>query len=73
MSRSARKSRITGIAICASEKADKAIWHRAFRRAANSDIERSQFIDYRQFSNPWTMGKDGKRYWRAMPDYLMRK
>ena len=73
MSRSVRKSRISGIAICASEKADKAIWHRAFRRAARANVEHSQFIDYRQFSDPWTMGKDGKHYWRAMPDCLMRK
>ena len=73
MSRSLRKSKVTGIAICASEKADKAQWHRAFRRAAKADVEKSQFIDFREFSDPWRMGKDGKHYWCAIPDYLMRK
>ena len=73
MSRSVRKSKVTGIAICDSEKADKAQWHRAVRRAAKADVEQSQFIDFREFSDPWRMGKDGKGYWPEMPPHLMRK
>lgn len=73
MSRSLRKSKVAGVAICASEKVDKARWHRAFRRAANADVEQSQFISFREFSDPWCMGKDGKGYWAEMPPHLMRK
>lgn len=71
MIRSFRKTPICGIAVCASEKRDKQLWHRAFRRAwrAQPDIP----SDVRLFSDPWTMGKDGKGYWPDMPASRRRK
>lgn len=64
MSRSRRKTPIVGMTTCESEKADKAQWHRKFRRAARMDVEGSQFISFRQYGSTWCMGKDGKQYLR---------
>lgn len=75
MSRSKRKSPITGITTASSERFDKSKWHRRFRRAENQRIESSPESEphhIRQFADPWSMAKDGKRYWRDRPD-LMRK
>ncbi|WP_288407423.1 hypothetical protein [uncultured Pseudomonas sp.] len=61
---------------CESEKADKAKWHRKFRRAAKMDIEGSQFISFRQYGSTWCMGKDGKQYLleasTRFPEYLRK-
>ncbi len=62
MSRSRRKTPIFGMTSRESEKADKARWHRKFRRAARMDVEGSQFISFRQYGSTWSMGKDGKQY-----------
>jgi hypothetical protein len=77
MSRSRKKTPIHGIACCRSEKADKKIWHRRFRAS-----ERSRLVDvlrcpeiadgyltthFREVSNRWSMGKDGKVHWEK-PD-----
>lgn len=67
MSRSRRKTPIFGITTALSEAADKAIWHRAFRRAENQRLAGdpgSEPYHFRQFFNPWQMDKDGK-YWRG--------
>ncbi|TBV01237.1 MULTISPECIES: hypothetical protein [Pseudomonadaceae] len=66
MSRSKRKTPICGITTAKSETFDKACWHRAFRRAENlrlaTDPE-SEAHHIREFSDPWSMQKDGKCYW----------
>lgn len=73
MSRSVRKTKIMGIAICASEKSDKKIWHRSFRRAAHQSDDFGESISFRQFSDPWRMGKDGKGHWPQMQACDLRK
>lgn len=66
MSRSRRKTPIRGITASDSEKQDKKIWHRRFRRVTRQIIARLESgADirvplYREFSNPWAMDKDGK-------------
>lgn len=76
MSRSRRKTPIVGMTTCESEKADKAKWHRKFRRAAKMDIEGGQFISFRQYGSTWCMGKDGKQYLleasTRFPEYLRK-
>lgn len=67
MSRSYRKTPIFGHTKAESEKEDKKLWHRAWRRS--NDIESS----HREFSNPWDMSKDGKTYWKDAKKKDMRK
>lgn len=65
MSRSRRKTPIHGVTTAASEAYDKARWHRAFRRAENQRLATnpdSEPRHVREFSDPWSMQKDGK-YW----------
>lgn len=68
MSRSRKKTPIFGITTSGSEKEDKQLWHRRFRRSA--DIEKT---DKRLFSNRWNMDKDGKQYCSDIPEKYMRK
>ncbi|MCY1409013.1 hypothetical protein D3C76_563420 [compost metagenome] len=66
MSRSRRKNPIRGITTAASESFDKAIWHRAFRRAESQRLAASPYSKphhIREFSDTWSMSKDGKCYW----------
>lgn len=75
MSRSRRKSPFTGITTAVSERFDKLVWHRRFRRAESQRLQtdpESEPHHIRQFSDPWSMAKDGKRYWSNRPD-MMRK
>jgi len=79
MSRSTRKLPIAGITICRSEKDDKRKWHRALRRKANqlpTDADELDFPHRNAVSDPWWMGKDGKKWfgWEvAKNTRLMRK
>lgn len=66
MSRSRRKTPICGITTAASEHFDKQIWHQAYRKAVRQRLATNPHQDsphLREFFNPWSMGKDGKRYW----------
>lgn len=68
MSRSKRHSPVTGVALCASEKQDKQAWHRKFRRKAKERIlQEDEYVDHREVSDIWTMGKDGKCWWGETP------
>lgn len=70
MSRSRRKTPIFGIAICASERADKKIWHHRFRTRERQTLtsmapqqwEAHLGVQEREVSNVWAMGKDGRGY-----------
>lgn len=86
MSRSRRKTPITGITNAASEKKDKQIWHRRFRhkirdilRRTNEDeIDDIELPVEKEVSSTWAMDKDGKQYIGDMEDQeykeeLMRK
>lgn len=75
MSRSRKKTPIHGFTTAITEAEDKALWHRAFRRGERQRIQLD--IDplpcrERQYSDPWKMDKDGKRYSPEDPK-LMRK
>lgn len=67
MSRSKKKNMYHGITTAASEKEDKKIWHRIFRRKNNmvmmkvNENEDSIYPEIKESSDPWSMSKDGKR------------
>ena len=68
MSRSIKNKYFLSHACCQSEKKDKKIWHKAFRKKEKQKISSSDLEEYvtthcREVSNPWIMGKDGKRYY----------
>lgn len=76
VSRSKRKTPIMGMTSAVSEAQDKAIWHRVYRRTERQRLQSRPFSeprDFREFSNPWSMDKDGKQYWMKMPARRMRK
>jgi hypothetical protein len=64
LSRSYKKHSYCGITTCRSEKPDKQLWHRAYRRVCRICIRSGVYSlpHYRLYSNPWAMGKDGKHW-----------
>lgn len=63
MSRSRRKKPITGVTTASSEKEDKKLWHRVFRRKNKQLLNAGEEpLDIKDVSNPWDMDKDGKVY-----------
>lgn len=65
MSRSRRKNPICGVTSAASEREDKQLWHRAFRKAERQRLATdptSEPHHFREFYNNWSMDKDGKWY-----------
>jgi hypothetical protein len=76
VSRSKRKTPIMGMTSAVSEAQDKAIWHRAYRRTERQRLQSQPFSEprgFREFSDPWSMDKDGKQYWMNMPARWLRK
>ena len=71
VSRSKRKTPIFGHTTAVSEKEDKTLWHRAFRRAMKQFLDDKN--DIRHYSDPWGMSKDGKQYYKQATDEDMRK
>jgi hypothetical protein len=77
MSKSYRHTPIFGHTAATSESADKAVWHRRFRRQSKlfvaklvSSLDSDGFDGYlppavRSLSNPWSMAKDGHFYMPA--------
>ncbi len=66
MSRSIKNEYFLSHCGCRSEKKDKKTWHKAFRKKekqkiGSGDLEEHITTHHREVSNPWTMGKDGKR------------
>jgi hypothetical protein len=67
MSRSKKKNMYHGITTAASEKEDKKIWHRIFRRKNTMvmmKVDENEDVIYpeiKESSDPWGMSKDGKR------------
>ena len=63
MSRSCRKTPKCGISMAASEKRDKQIANRRYRRAATVAVSRGDDSPaYNVIADPWTYSKDGKQY-----------
>ena len=71
MSRSRRRTPITGTCVCRSERADKVAWHRRFRRAVTAAMRREAEVmpHVREVSDVWGFGKDGKTYWTGRGFY----
>ncbi|CAN5313675.1 hypothetical protein BH20ACI1_BH20ACI1_05350 [soil metagenome] len=77
MSRSKRKTSIIGVA-GSSEKQDKRDYNRCYRSACkqflHTDHEKELLPHLREYSNPWSMSKDGKKWFDAKKSpKLMRK
>lgn len=85
MARSFRKTKIFGHT-GSSEKEDKRINNRMFRRKENvidGEIKKSVDVDsvddsvypvdMDEIRSTWSMRKDGKSYWKNAPDKSMRK
>lgn len=75
MSRSRRNTPIFGNTRAPSERVDKDIWHRKFRRVSRSAIKAGWEVlpHFRDMSSPWKMDKDGKRWWGGAQARDMRK
>ena len=78
MSRSKRKTSIAGNAFSCSEKQDKRDYNRRYRSACKQslhiDFERELLPHLREYSNPWSMNKDGKNWFDAKKyPKMMRK
>lgn len=71
MSRSFKKTPKGGITTAKSEKKDKQLWHRSFRRVHRVKLNQSALETQgesfnmpvvREFHNMWSMSKDGKTW-----------
>lgn len=66
MSRSRKRTPITGITTASSEKRDKLAAHRRERRRVRTVLHATPSADVlphrRELSDPWTYAKDGKVY-----------
>ena len=70
MSRSIKKTKISGYTKSESEKQDKKIWHKKYRRKQKqnldfclSDPDKFIFRHIREETNVWNFDKDGKRWY----------
>lgn len=81
MSRSKRHSKIFGVTGAASEKQDKAAYHRrlrhrvavALRESIREGDEPGTLPHFREVSNLWSFAKDGKLYRGQATEKEMRK
>lgn len=66
MSRSFRHTPITGICCCESEKQDKRIHNRRYRRICKTLLRTGVDVlpKLRELTNIWVWGKDGRQYIR---------
>jgi hypothetical protein len=70
MSRSKRHTPIMGHSCAESEKKDKILWHKKWRRKERQNIQKTKKGDleghrtilFTEVSDPWSMDKDGKSY-----------
>lgn len=64
MSRSRRKSPITGVTTAVTEKGNKRDANRKLRRLNRAKIHKNDFdlFQLREISNVWAFDKDGKHY-----------
>ncbi len=78
MSKSRKRTSISGITSGASEKEDKRLYNRCYRRKFRMVLRAFEveklFPSLREHSNIWAMGKDGKKWFdpERFPE-LMRK
>jgi hypothetical protein len=64
MGRSRKKTPVHGMTTARSEKKDKRLYNRRFRRVSKQALQVSPHQEVlpnlREYSNPWCMDKDGK-------------
>ena len=64
MSRSRKKTPVAGMTTAVSEKQDKRLYNRRYRRVTKQMVhvepERELLPHLREYSDPWGMDKDGK-------------
>ena len=78
MSRSKKKISIGGITTSPSEKQDKRIYNRRYRHTYKQllqmDFQRELLPHLKEYSNPWSMNKDGKKWFDAKkyPKYMRK-
>lgn len=69
MSNSRKKTSIAGITNSKSEKQDKRIYNRRYRHACKQFLhinhEQEPIPHLKEYSNPWSMDKDGKKWFDA--------
>ena len=72
MSRSFKHATISAITTAQSEKQDKRLANRRFRRISKHrvKIDAEPLVDLNEISDPWDFQKDGKRYFH--PDEAKR-
>ena len=75
MSRSVRKTKIFGITTAISEKQDKRLWNRKFRKVCKRliNVEKEAPIKIQGVTNVWDGAKDGKQYYHRAVKKDMRK
>jgi len=75
MSRSRKKTKIHGITTARSEKQDKRIANRRYRRTVKPKVKAGDVIlpEIREISDIWLFEKDGKTYYKNMSDKDLRK
>ena len=74
MARSRRHLPIFGITTATSDKDDKVRGHRAERAAVRTALVAGTDAPHpKQYGDPWSAAKDGKRYWTKAQPADMRK
>jgi hypothetical protein len=78
MSRSKKRTPVCGNTGACSEKQDKSLYNRRYRRACKQALHvnpKCELLPHlREYSNPWVMHKDGKaRFDPKVRPELMRK
>lgn len=75
MSRSKKKTKISGITTADSEKENKRDANRKLRRIVKQQIKGGEetFSELREVSNVWSFDKDGKRYNAEIEKKRLRK
>ncbi len=75
MSRSTKKSKIKGISSATSEKKDKQIANRKFRRTVKQKVNlgNDEIPDLKEITNKFSFDKDGKIYDSEMSERDLRK
>jgi len=75
MSRSRKKTKIHGITTAESEKKDKQIANRKYRRIVKQKVkcDSEDLPNLREVSDIWLFEKDGKKYNKNIAVKLLRK
>ena len=76
MSRSKKKTKIRGITSSPSEKEEKQVANRKFRRknkVKTKEVDEDNYPKLREVSDVWAFSKDGKLYDEEMTEKDMRK